>query len=154
MFEIRPTGRMKSLILALIFAAVIAAAVTRSWLVLAICAAVVLLVTVWWCFFAKISLTVTPGRIRILAPLYSRTVELGSDTEVSLKTDDGVNHGLVNWPITGRVSSPAGLRLNMGGSGTAVTVRGAAGELVTVVFCDSAAAQDYADTVKEAAGRL
>lgn len=125
MFEIRPTGRMKSLVLVLVFASAIAVAVTRSWLVLAICAAVVLLVAVWWCFFAKISLTVTPGRIRILAPLYSRTVELGSDTEVSLKTDDGVNHGLVNWPVTGRASSPAGLRLNMGGSGTAVTVRSA-----------------------------
>ena len=67
----------------------------------------------------KIVVTVDPehGDLELRAPFYRRRIPLPSITSISASRDDGINRGLVNWFVTGRASSPHGVRLSTGGRG-------------------------------------
>jgi len=55
------------------------------------------------------------GTLDLRAPFYRRTIRLTDIAAVSAESDDGMNHGLVNWFVTGKAYSPRGVRLNTGG---------------------------------------
>ncbi len=55
------------------------------------------------------------GTLDLRAPFYRRTIRLTDIAAVSAESDDGMNHGLVNWFVTGKAYSPNGVRLNTGG---------------------------------------
>lgn len=147
-FEIRPSGQIKALVL---FPAIIAAAVSvvaQSWIVVVICAITIALIAIWWCGFAKITLDVTSSALKVSGPLYRRTFDISTVVEVKVAKDNGLNASIVNWPVTGRASSPSGVRLNMGGRGTCVAFRNSEGEKVSVVFGEDHIANRYATVIR------
>lgn len=46
------------------------------------------------------------GTVTLLAPLYRRSLLLPDIASVCTHEDDGLNHGFVNWVVTGRAKSP------------------------------------------------
>lgn len=46
------------------------------------------------------------GTVTLLAPLYRRSLPLPDIASVCTLEDDGLNHGFVNWVVTGRAKSP------------------------------------------------
>lgn len=55
------------------------------------------------------------GVLVLRAPFYRAEVPLAEIMSVDIASDDGRNHGYVNWFVTGSDSSPGGVRLNTGG---------------------------------------
>lgn len=49
------------------------------------------------------------------APFYSRAIPVHQIATITCGPDDGMNHGLLNWFVTGLATSPDGLRINNGG---------------------------------------
>ncbi|WP_343282299.1 hypothetical protein AAG742_03325 [Micrococcus sp. 2A] len=67
---------------------------------------------------ARISLELTEGvdpELHVHAPFYSRTIPVHQIATITCAPDDGTNRGPLNWFVTGRATSPAGLRINNGG---------------------------------------
>ncbi|ROR55128.1 hypothetical protein [Luteococcus japonicus] len=72
------------------------------------------------------------GMITLGAPFYRRSIPLQDVASVSSHTDDGLNRGLLNWYVTGKATSPQGVRLNTGGKAR-VDLETKAGERYAVV---------------------
>lgn len=96
---------------------------------------------------ARITVDVTEGptpEVRIHAPIYKRVIPVSEISDITSVSDDGMNHGLLNWFVTGRASTPGGVRINNGGRAR-VTIRTHDGSLFNVVVDD----HDQADRLVE-----
>lgn len=87
---------------------------------------------------ARIELTVDPaaGALRLRAPLYSRTVPLGSLATVEVQDDVGPGVAFLNWPVAGRARSRRGVRIDLGGT-AALVLTTHDGQRFTVVTPDA-----------------
>lgn len=94
----------------------------------------------WWCFMARITVTVDGEMVTMNGPLWKRSVQRKDVRNVTVAKDDGMNTGLVNWPVTRHGSLT---RLNMGGSG-AVVFSEASGHYYQVVLADLRSAEQLA----------
>lgn len=101
-----------------------------------------LAVTAWWTFTARIEVTVAEGRVSLAGPFWRRQLPLSGIADVQTGPDTGLNPGLVNWPVT---RSHGLVRLNMGGK-VAVTWSMSTGDRYQVVVD----AQDTADQLSSA----
>lgn len=64
----------------------------------------------------KIIVNVDRGIVTVKAPLYRRAIPIADIVSLNVTPDDGKNHGLLNWFVTGNASSPDGVHLNNGGN--------------------------------------
>ena len=104
---------------------------------------------------ARISVEVTggtPPEMRLRAPFYRRSFPVSRIAAISSGDDDGMNHGLINWFVTGRASSPGGVRINNGGKAR-VEIRTHDGLLYTIVVDDRQQAERLTRAVKDARTR-
>lgn len=69
----------------------------------------------WASVGQTITVTVDDQTLSLRAPFYRREIPLRLITSAEAQPDDGMTHGLVNWFVVGRASSPEGVRLNTGG---------------------------------------
>ena len=103
---------------------------------------------------ARIIVEVTEGprpELRLRAPFYKRAIAVSDIASLTYNHDDGMNHGLVNWFVTGRASSPHGVRLNTGGKARLV-IETHDGRLYNVVVDDMDQAERLTCAVQEAQG--
>jgi len=114
-FTIRPSFLARLTILVPIALASIACFISRSLIVILVCAIVLTIVAIWWIKFARIRIVINNRQLEIFAPLYYREIEKSQITDANVHDDQGYNHGLVNWPVTGNRRSVTGVRINMGG---------------------------------------
>lgn len=73
----------------------------------------------WWasrCMKIKVTRSGSPDVVSISAPFFRTEFPLMDVSDVDVAEDSGQNPGLVNWPVLGKAPSPAGTRLNVGGS--------------------------------------
>jgi hypothetical protein len=82
----------------------------------------------------------------VAGTFYRRSISVGQIDSVTVAPDDGMNHGLLNWPVTGKATSPDGVRLNLGGS-AALQIRTTAWERYNVVFATNADALACRDAI-------
>lgn len=99
-----------------------------------------LLAAAWWCFLARITVTVDAETVTMSGPLWKRSVQRKNVRNVTAVQDSGLNTGLVNWPVTRHGSLT---RLNMGGS-VAVRFADGSGRQYEVVLADSRPAEELA----------
>ena len=52
----------------------------------------------------------------IAAPFYRRSIPVAEIAEDSLHRESAADHGLIQWPVAGLASSPAGVRIGLGGT--------------------------------------
>lgn len=88
----------------------------------------------------------------MVGTFYRRSIPAGQIDSVTVAPDDGMNHVLLNWQVTGRATSLDGVRLNLGGS-VALQIRTMAGERYNVVFPTNADALACRDAVIEVVGQ-
>lgn len=117
------------------------AAVTESrWqlflLTAAFCAA-----AAWWSLVAKVTAVVGEDTITLGGPFWTRTLPRKDVSRVSVDVDNGLNQGLVNWPVTS-LERRTLTRLNMGGA--AAVSFAAAGHRYQFVLADRRSAQQLA----------
>ncbi|WP_140400716.1 hypothetical protein [Gulosibacter sp. 10] len=103
-------------------------------------AAASLLFALWWACLASNRCEVAGDEVRLSGPLWRRRIPLDAIRSIQVVADDGLNHGLLNWPV---VSVPGGVRLNMGGR-AAVRFLDRRGRRVEFVTADRAAAERLA----------
>jgi hypothetical protein len=120
-----------------------------SWIVLSV-VLVVLSVLLWGVFGMKIRVQVEGGSVTFTAPFYRRAVPVESIDSVELIRDNGLNPGLVNWPVVGRTESRGGVRLNLGGSAALEVAAGQGTQRITTVFEDMATAKACARDIEDA----
>ena len=89
------------------------------------------------------------GTVTLLAPLYRRSLLLPDIASVCTHEDDGLNHGFVNWVVTGRAKFPRGVRLSTGGKGR-VDIATRAGNRYAVVVDSVAQARQIAHAIERA----
>lgn len=78
-------------------------------------AALLALAAVWQWWLAKITINVEDQLVMLTGPAWKRIVQRQYVQEVSVTPDNGMNLGLVNWPVTKHEHGSL-TRLNMGGS--------------------------------------
>lgn len=123
--------------------------VTGSWEGLAVML-LVFAVLLWGVLGMKIRVTVGEDTVTFTAPFYRRDVPLERIDGVDLLRDNGLNPGLVNWPVVGRTDSPSGVRLNLGGSAALQVTAGDGDQKITTVFRDRATARACARDIEDA----
>ncbi|MDM7989039.1 hypothetical protein [Arthrobacter sp. zg-Y877] len=128
--------------LAAVGAAFAVGAATESVWLLYLAAAAFLLAAGWWCFLARITVAVDQQSVTLRGPLWKRSIQRVNVQDVTVAKDNGLNTGLVNWPVT-RHRHGSLTRLNMGGAG-AVTFSDAGGHRYQVVLADVASAEQMA----------
>ncbi len=70
---------------------------------------------VWAAFTACASVRIGEGSIDVAGPSYRRSIPVDEIVEVSFHREDASDHSLLNWAVVGKASSPAGVRLSLGG---------------------------------------
>ncbi|MCQ1957446.1 MULTISPECIES: hypothetical protein [Arthrobacter] len=128
--------------LAAVGAALAGGAAVESVWHLYVAAAAFLLAAGWWCFVARITVSVDQQAVTLRGPLWKRTIQRQNVQDIMVAKDNGQNTGLVNWPVT-RHGRGSLTRLNMGGAG-AVTFSDAGGHRYQVVLADLASAEQMA----------
>ncbi len=113
---------------------------------------VVLLFVVWAAFGLRLTVSVGQETVDVAGTFYRRSIPAGPIDSVTVAPDDGMNHVLLNWQVTGRTSSLDGVRLNLGGS-VALQIRTMAGERYNVVFPTNADALACRDAAIEVVGQ-
>lgn len=99
-------------ILAVVFAVV---AVIESLWGFYLVAVALILAAVWCWRMAQITVAVDDRAVVLTGPAWKRVVPRQDVHEVSVAPDNGMNLGLVNWPVTSHEHGSL-TRLNMGGS--------------------------------------
>ena len=94
------------------------------------------------CFLVKVTVTVDEHEVTLSGPFWKRSVQRGNVQAVAVAPDNGMNTGLVNWPVT-RHDHGSLTRLNLGGS-AAVTISDAKGRRYQVVLADLESAEQMA----------
>ena len=150
-FSVRPAPAMKAIRFAVVAPAILLAIVVREPAVQLI-VVVVLLFVVWAAVGPRLTVSVGQETVDVAGIFYRRSIPVGQIDSVTVAPDDGMNHGLLNWPVTGRATSPAGVRLNLGGS-AALQIRTTAGERYNVVFPTNAEALECRDAIVAAVGK-
>lgn len=150
-FSVRPSQAMKAVPFAVVVPAILLAVVVREPAV-QLLVVVVLLFVIWAAFGLRLTVSVGKETIDVAGTFYRRSIPVGQIDSVTVAPDDGMNHGLLNWPVTGRAASPDGVRLNLGGS-AALRIRTTAGERYNVVFDTNAGALECRDAIIAEVGR-
>ena len=104
---------------------------------------------------ARITVDVPEGptpEVRIHAPFCRRAIPVSEISDITSASDDGMNHGLLNWFVTGRASAPGGVRINNGGRAR-VTIRTRDGSLFNVVVDDHDQASRRVEDVRSIRAR-
>ena len=104
---------------------------------------------------ARITVDVPEGptpEVRIHAPFCRRAIPVSEISDITSASDDGMNHGLLNWFVTGRASAPDGIRINNGGRAR-VTIRTRDGSLFNVVVDDHDQASRLVEDVRSIRAR-
>ncbi|WP_417287491.1 hypothetical protein [Corynebacterium variabile] len=112
-YSVRPAPAMGAVLLAVVAPAILLAIVVREPAVQLI-VVVVLLFVVWAAVGPRLTVSVGEETVDVAGIFYRRSIPVGQIDSVTVAPDDGMNHGLLNWPVTGRATSPAGVRLNLG----------------------------------------
>ncbi|WP_313511870.1 hypothetical protein [Corynebacterium variabile] len=144
-FSVRPSPAMKAAPLAVVAAAILLAIVVREPAVQLI-VVVALLFVVWAAVGPRLTVSVGQETVDVAGIFYRRSIPVGQIDSVTVAPDDGMNHGLLNWPFTGRPSSPDGVRLNLGGS-AALQISTTVGERYNIVFATNADALTCRDAI-------
>lgn len=144
-FSVRPSPAMKAIPFAVVAPAILVAVVVRETAVQLI-VVVVLLFVVWAAVGPRLTVSVGRETVDVAGIFYRRSVPVWQIESVTVAPDDGMNHGLLNWPVTGRARSPEGVRLNLGGS-AALQITTTAGERYNVVFPTNADALACRDVI-------
>lgn len=152
MYEMRMSRVMAVIQVVVMVPSVMVVAVTGSWAAMGVMV-VVFAVLLWGVFGMKIRVDVGEDAVRFTAPFYGLDVPLERIDRVELLRDNGLNPGLVNWPVVGRTESPAGVRLNLGGSAALRVTVGGGAQKITTVFRDTATAQACARDLEDARGQ-
>lgn len=63
----------------------------------------------------SLELDVAKSIVVLKGPFYSRELALDNISKFQIGPDDGMNHGYINWMVTGNAQSADGVRLNTGG---------------------------------------
>ncbi len=119
------------------------AVIESAWLVYPF-AGLFVLAAFWWCWLAKITITVDDRTVTLRGPAWKCVLQRQPLRHVSVKADSGMTTGLVNWPVVSRERGRL-TRLNLGGS-AAVTFSDPAGHRYRFVLGDHA----HADLVAAA----
>lgn len=77
--------------------------------------AALILAAMWLWRMVKISVSVDDQTVTLTGPAWKRVVQRQSVHDVSVAADNGMNLGLVNWPVTAHERGSL-TRLNVGGS--------------------------------------
>ena len=144
-YSVRPAPAMGAVLLAVVAPAILLAIVVREPAVQLI-VVVVLLFVVWAAVGPRLTVSVGEETVDVAGIFYRRSMPVGQIDSVTVAPDDGMNHGLLNWPVTGRATSPDGVRLNLGGS-AALQIRTKEGERYNVVFATNADALACRDAI-------
>lgn len=107
---------------------------------------VILLFVVWAAVGVRLTVSVGKKTVDVAGTFYRRSIPVGQIDTVTVAPDDGMNHSLLNWPVTGRAVSPAGVRLNLGGS-AALQIRTTVGERYNVVFATNTEALECRNAI-------
>jgi hypothetical protein len=135
----------------------VAILVEPTWPVIVVVVGILALL-VWAAFAARVSVRVGEGHVDIAGPFYRRTIPVDAVDDVVLHRENVGDHSLINWPVVGRATSPAGVRLSLGGTlGPRIVT--AAGETYTVFLSSTADAEACTAAISArldgaAAGRL
>ena len=119
----------------------------------------ILALLIWAAFIARVWVRVGEENVDIAGPFYRRTIPVGDIDDVVLHREDAGDHSLVNWPVVGRATTPAGVRLSMGGT-LGPRIATTAGETYTVFLSSTADAEACTSAISAAvdgaadAGRL
>lgn len=100
----------------------------------------VLVLLVWAVFSARISVRVGADTVEATGPFYRRSIPVDEIDEVSFHREDASDHSLLKWAVVGKASSPAGVRLSLGGT-LAAQILTTGGDTYKVFF----ASRDTAD---------
>lgn len=149
-FTVRSAPAMKAVPFAVTAPAIVLAVAVREPAVQLI-VVVVLVFTVWVAFSSRLTVRVGRRTVDLSGTFYRRSIPVDLIAEVTVTPDDGMNHGLLNWPVTGRATSAGGVRLNLGGS-AALRIATMTGERYAVVFAGTADALACRDAVSAVAG--
>lgn len=147
-FTVRPTPVMK-VVPFIVMVPVILVAVVSNAPVAQLVVVVILLFAIWASVGARLTVGVGKETVDVAGTFYRRSIPLGLIETVTVVPDDGMNHGLLNWPVTGLAISPEGVRLNLGGH-AALRIATTTGERYTVVFATNAGALACRDRVAAA----
>lgn len=148
-FTVRPAPAMKAVPFAVMVPAIVLAVAVREPAVQLI-VVVILLFAVWATVGVRLTVGVGTRTVDVAGTFYRRSIPVDLIDSVTVAPDDGMNHGLLNWPVTGRATSSGGVRLNLGGS-AAVKIATTTGERYTVVFATNADALACRDAVARVA---
>jgi len=100
----------------------------------------------WWCFLARIAMTIDDDHITLVGPWWKRTVKRGGVHDVLVAEDSGTNPGAINWPVTSHRRGSL-LRMNMGGA-VAVTFTESGGRRYQFVLADPHSADRMARIIE------
>lgn len=107
--------------------------------------AVLVLAAIWLWRLIKISVSVDDQAVTLTGPAWKRVVQRQDVHDVSVAADNGMNLGLVNWPVTAHESGSL-TRLNVGGS-AAVTFSDSNGHRYQFVLSNHQDADRVAETL-------
>lgn len=71
---------------------------------------------VWAAFAARVSVRVGADNVDITGPFCRRSIPVDEIDEVSFHRENASGHSLLKWAVVGKASSPAGVRLSLGGT--------------------------------------
>ncbi|WP_297006229.1 hypothetical protein [uncultured Corynebacterium sp.] len=107
----------------------------------------VLLLLVWASFTARVSVRVGKDAVEVRGPFYRRTIPVAKFAEVTVHREGAADHSWLNWPVVGRATSPAGVRMSLSGT-VGARIRTTAGEKYTVFLATPAEAEACVAAVK------
>ncbi|GAA5226770.1 DUF3093 family protein [Paeniglutamicibacter antarcticus] len=138
----RWTGALILAILAVIL--VVVAAIESLWGFYLV--AVSLILAAAWCWrLAQITVVVDDRAVTLTGPAWKRVIPRQDVHEVSVAPDNGMNLGLVNWPVTTHEHGSL-TRVNMGGS-AAVTFSDSDGHRYQFVLSNRGDAELIAEAI-------
>lgn len=110
--------------------------------------AIALIFAAVWCWrLAQITVTVDTRSVILTGPAWKRVVPRQNVHDVSVASDNGMNLGLVNWPVTTHKRDSL-TRLNMGRSAS-VTFSDSKGHRYQVVLANPQDATQFAESIAD-----
>ena len=138
----RWVGSLISAVLVVVF--VVEAVIESLWWFHLIAAALIF-AAVWCWLLARITVTVDERAVTLTGPAWKRVVPRQDVHTISVAPDNGMNLGLVNWPVTTHERGSL-TGLNMGGSAS-VTFSDSNGHRYQFVLANSQDAELVAEAI-------
>lgn len=151
-FEVRTPTEFRIIPFVILMPSLMAILVEPVWQVIVPVVGVLALL-IWAVFAAGISVRVGEETVEITGPFYRRSIPVDEIGEVSFHREDSSDHSLLNWPVVGKASSPAGVRLSLGGT-LAARIRTTGRDTYKVFFPSRDTADACVAAVAEVAGTM